>query len=77
MFDVCVKQDGYFSRTRLQCLGDGPPDFGGAMAWRARLDAGSAEKYGYKSGQVWNLFLVLLKMHAALTGSLWVFLRDA
>ena len=45
-------QDGYFSKTRLQCLGDGPPDFGGAVAWRARLEAGQAEKFGYEAGKV-------------------------
>ena len=52
MFAWTCTQDGYFSKTRLQCLGDGPPDFGGAVAWRARLEAGQAEKFGYEPGKV-------------------------
>ena len=70
-------QDGYFSRVRKQCLDDGPPDFGGALVWRARLEAGQAEKYGYEPGRAsWyfgenRVFLVftISKGHVVWTAS--------
>ncbi|GAX76249.1 hypothetical protein CEUSTIGMA_g3693.t1 [Chlamydomonas eustigma] len=47
---LLVAADGYFSRVRQQCVGDGHPIFGGNLFWRARVDASLAQKFNYKSG---------------------------
>eukprot|EP00195_Chlamydomonas_chlamydogama_P004436 CAMPEP_0202921240 /NCGR_PEP_ID=MMETSP1392-20130828/77287_1 /ASSEMBLY_ACC=CAM_ASM_000868 /TAXON_ID=225041 /ORGANISM="Chlamydomonas chlamydogama, Strain SAG 11-48b" /LENGTH=534 /DNA_ID=CAMNT_0049614793 /DNA_START=106 /DNA_END=1710 /DNA_ORIENTATION=- len=49
---LLVAADGYFSNVRRQCVGDGPPDFGGNLVWRARLSSEEAEKHGYPRGKV-------------------------
>ena len=46
----------YFSKVRQQCLNDGPPDFGAAMVWRARVDAETAAKFGFPEGTTISYF---------------------
>ena len=36
---LLVAADGYFSRVRQQCCGDGPPDYSNTILWRARVPA--------------------------------------
>ncbi|GAX81685.1 hypothetical protein CEUSTIGMA_g9113.t1 [Chlamydomonas eustigma] len=51
---LVVAADGFFSRVRQQCLHDGPPEFGGNLYWRARVDASLGESFNYKKGHtVW------------------------
>lgn len=51
---VALFDPRYFSRVRQQCLADGPPNYVGAVVWRARVEAAEAARFGYAAGQAVN-----------------------
>ncbi len=47
---LLVGADGYFSRVRQQCLGDGPPTFNDRAMWRGRIKEECAVACGVSAG---------------------------